>query len=268
MTYLVIKCGGSVLEKLPESFYENIIKLQESGQYQPVIVHGGGPLISSLLNKLNIKVTFHDGLRVTTEEVLDIVEMVLSGKVNKHIVKNLYKAGGKAFGLSGVDGNLLTAAPIEEGGNLGFVGKIVDVQTDGLKLLTEQGTIPVISPIALDAKGQRYNINGDTAAAAVAKALKARLCFISDIPGIWVETEGKKTVMKQITRKKILQLIDDKEIVGGMVPKVKGAMESLKDGVPEVVILNGLDDKSLLDYANGGEAGTKITLDEEVVTHA
>ncbi|MFC7393799.1 acetylglutamate kinase [Scopulibacillus cellulosilyticus] len=266
MNFLVIKCGGSVIEKLPDSFYENIVDIQKSGKWLPVIVHGGGPLISSLLDKLNIETTFHNGLRVTTQEVLDVVEFVLNGSANKKIVRHLFKAGGKALGMSGADGNLLKAAPIEGNGDLGLVGKVVDVDTELIIQLIEQGYIPVISPISLDEQGQNYNINADTAASAIAQALKANLCFISDIPGIWIEEDGKKTVLNKITQREVAEMVADKKIVGGMVPKVEAAIDSLLEDVPEVVILNGFDDKSLLDYANNGKAGTKIILDEEV-TH-
>lgn len=264
--FLVIKCGGSVLEKLPFSFYKDIVNLQKNGEWVPVLVHGGGPLISTLLNRLNIKTSFHNGLRVTTNEVLDVVEMVLGGSVNKQVVGLLQKSGGKAIGLSGVDGNLLTAAPIGQENNLGFVGDIVGVQTELIKQLTERGYIPVISPLAADENGQRYNINGDMAAAAIAKALKGHLCFISDVPGIQVEENGVKTVLKKASQQQIEQMIDSKAISGGMLPKVNAAVDSLRFGIPGVVILNGLDPNSLLDFTNGMAVGTKITLNKEV-TH-
>ncbi|MBM7644549.1 acetylglutamate kinase [Scopulibacillus daqui] len=263
MNFLVIKCGGSVVEKLPDRFYENIADIQKSGKWLPVIVHGGGPLISSFLNKLNIETSFRHGLRVTTEEVLDAAEIVLSGLVNKQIVRKLSMAKGKAFGMSGADGHLLTAVPVDDSGNLGFVGKIGGVKSEWLIQIIKEGYIPVISPISLDAKGQRYNINADAAASAIAQALKAHLCFISDIPGIWIEEDGKKKVLNKVTQQEVVDMIAEKKIAGGMIPKVQAAIESLLEGVPEVVILNGFDDKSLLDYTNNGRAGTKIILEGE-----
>jgi acetylglutamate kinase len=259
MNYLVIKCGGSVLERLPQSFYKNIIQLKESGKWMPIIVHGGGPLINALLKNLKIETTFVNGLRVTTNEVLDIVEMVLSGSVNKKIIQYLAEAGGKAFGVSGVDGGLLLAKPVEQAQELGLVGEIDQVNEHIIKNLTEQGFIPVISPVGMDQKGQKYNINGDIAASAIAKSLQAKLCLISDIPGICVD--GEK--LEKITKVEIEEMIKSQVIYGGMIPKVKAAIDSLVHRVPEVAIINGLEENSLLDYCNGKLIGTKIVLDEE-----
>ena len=154
MTYLVIKCGGSVLDNIHPSLYENIVKIQNQG-IQPVVVHGGGPTISNLLNKLNIKTKFVDGLRVTDEKVLNIAEMVLSGSMNKAIVRNLQIAGGKAIGVSGIDGKLLVASPLQSNHKLGYVGKVDEVNVEFLQCLIDSKLIPVISPIAIDGKGQR-----------------------------------------------------------------------------------------------------------------
>src|SRR5574342_331446 len=159
MKYIVIKLGGSVMEQLPASFYKNIVKLFQSKQWAPIIVHGGGPLINSLLKTLKIETTFVNGLRVTDEQTLDIVEMVLSGSANKQIVRQLIGAEGKACGLSGVDGSLLSAKPIQGSEELGYVGEVVGVNTNLLLEVVQQGYIPVISPIGIDDFGQRYNIN-------------------------------------------------------------------------------------------------------------
>lgn len=263
MKKLIIKCGGSVYEKLPTSFYEDIVTLQKSGQYQPIIVHGGGPYITTTLKKHGVNTSFHEGLRVTSSEVLDIVEMVLSGTVNKQIVASLKKAKGNAFGLSGVDGQLVKAAPISANNPLGFVGEVKSVQTDIVDHLIKQRYIPVISPLGIDDDGQKYNINGDIAAAAIAQELNANLCFISDIPGIQVEEAGVTTVLKTASHQQIERMIAEEKIKGGMLPKVNAALDSLKNGVSEAIILNGLDPNSLLDYVNGREVGTKITLDKE-----
>jgi acetylglutamate kinase len=262
MKYCVIKCGGSVLENLPKNFYENIVELHESGKIKPIIVHGGGPLISSLLTELGIETKFVDGLRVTTEEVLDIVEMVLSGTVNKRIVRRLIEAKGHAFGISGVDGMLLKAEPSKESG-IGFVGEVTEVKTSTIHQILKQGCIPVISPLGIDENGQHYNINGDVAASAVAKALGASLCMISDIPGIYTEVNGQKVIHKQITKDEIEEMIQDGSITGGMVPKVTAALDGLVHEVPEVVIINGMETGSLLDFAEGKEVGTKILLGKE-----
>lgn len=265
MKYLVIKCGGSVLDNLPDSFYENIVQLAQSGQWKPVIVHGGGPLISSLLKKLNIETRFVDGLRVTTDEVLDIVEMVLSGSVNKQIVRKLIQAGGKAIGVSGVDGEILLSQPTKKADVLGLVGEVVRVNRAQIESISSQGYIPVISPIGIDKEGQRYNINGDVAASAVAQSLEAKLCLISDIPGIYVEKNNQKVVLKEITKSVVEKLIEDKVICGGMIPKVNAAMDGLAHDVPEVVILNGLEEHSLIHFCQGKEVGTKLVVDKEEV---
>ncbi|MBU9723028.1 MULTISPECIES: acetylglutamate kinase [Bacillaceae] len=264
MDYLVVKCGGSVLDNLPSSFYKNLVKLQQEGKCQPIIVHGGGPLISSLLTKLGVKTSFVNGLRVTTEDVLQVVEMVLSGSVNKQIVGKLQKVGGDAYGISGVDGKLLLA---EQNGNesLGYVGDVVQVNAQMIHSIIDEGHIPVISPVGIGHDGQKYNINGDIAAAAVAKALNGKLCFVSDIPGIYVKDdhEDMKTC-HQLTKKEAMKLIQDEVITGGMIPKVTAAIDSLEHDVEQVVILNGMTKDSLLDYVSGKEIGTKFVRDGEM----
>jgi acetylglutamate kinase len=263
MKYMVIKCGGSVLENLPSSFFENIVKLHKTGEIQPVIVHGGGPLISSLLTKLGIETEFVNGQRATTEEVLDLVEMVLSGTVNKQIVRKMIEAKGQAYGISGVDGILLKAEQTKSSHQLGYVGEVVEVKKSVIDQIVNQGFIPIISPLGIDENGQRYNINGDIAASAIAKALGASLCMISDIPGIYTEVNGQKITLKQVTKIQIEQMIQEGIIAGGMVPKVTAAIDGLVHGVPEVVILNGMEPDSLLTFASGKEIGTKIVIEEE-----
>jgi acetylglutamate kinase len=264
MKFLVIKCGGSVLENLPRSFYEDVVKLNESGEWTPILVHGGGPLITQLLKNLNVETTFVNGLRVTNHEVLDVVEMVLSGSVNKQVVRNIIEVGGDAFGVSGVDGSLLKATPTKNAETLGFVGEVVEVNKNVIKGIIEQGYIPVISPLGIDASGQRYNINGDIAASAIAKALEANLCFISDIPGILVEVDGTKTKLDKVSKTKVEELINNQTIYGGMIPKVTAAIDGLVHNIPEVGIINGFDKNSLIDYSNGKMVGTKIVLEEEI----
>lgn len=264
MKYLVIKCGGSVLDNLPRSFYEDVVKMHQTGEWTPVIVHGGGPLITSLLKSLNVQTQFVNGLRVTNHEVLDVVEMVLSGSVNKQVVRNLIEVGGNALGLSGVDGNLLVAEPTNDSQVLGFVGEVVEVNQSVIEGIIQQGYIPVISPIGIDASGQRYNINGDIAASAIAKALGANLCFISDIPGILVEKDGAKHKLDKVSKAIIEEMIENQTIFGGMIPKVKAAIDGLVHNIPEVGIINGFEKNSLIDYTNGKKIGTKIVLEEEI----
>lgn len=264
MKYIVIKCGGSVLENLPRSFYEDVVKIVNESVWVPIIVHGGGPLINQLLNSLSIETTFVNGLRITNHEVLDIVEMVLSGSVNKQVVRNLIEVGGTAIGVSGVDGSLLKARPQSDAKTLGFVGEVMEVNKSVIEGIINQGFIPVISPIGIDASGQRYNINGDMAASAIAKALGANLCFISDIPGILVEKNGVKSKLDIISKATIEELIINKTIVGGMIPKVKAAIDGLAHRIPEVGIINGFEKNSLIDYTNGKKTGTKIVLEEVI----
>lgn len=265
MKYVVIKCGGSVLENLPRSFYTDIVSLHDEGEWTPILVHGGGPLINSLLKTLNIKTTFVHGLRVTNHEVLDVVEMVLSGTINKQMVRKIVEVGGSAIGLSGVDGCLLKSMPTADAKTLGFVGEVVEVNDVIIKGIINLGYIPVISPMGIDSSGQRYNINGDTAAVSIAKALKANLCFISDIPGILVEQNGIKQKLDKVTKSEVEQLIEKQIIYGGMIPKVKAAIDGLVHNMPEVGIINIFQKNSLIDYLNGKEIGTKIILEEEVI---
>lgn len=262
--YLIIKCGGSVFDKLTPAFYRNICRIQEEGKWSPVIVHGGGPAISRMLDKLDIPTSFYHGLRVTTSEVLQVVEMVLSGTMNKQLVTHIGVAGGRAVGLSGIDGHIFTARP-KTPGSLGFVGEIAAVDPQLITCLSGQGFIPVISPISIDEHGQHYNINADQAAAAIAAALNGSLCFISDVPGILIEQNGKMECLEQVSDQEIAQLIKMKKISGGMIPKVMAAVDGLRQHVPEVVIINGLVPDCLMDYVQGSHAGTKIVLEEEVL---
>ncbi|MDG5787490.1 acetylglutamate kinase [Evansella sp. AB-P1] len=264
MNYLVIKCGGSVMERLPQSFYKNIVELHQGGQWQPIIVHGGGPLISSLLTKLGVETSFVNGLRVTTKEVLDVVEMVLSGSVNKKIVENLQKVGGNAYGISGVDGELIQAKPASNAEKLGFVGEVINVKTELIDQILVQKQIPVISPVGIGPKGQKFNINGDVAASAVAQALGAKLCFISDIPGIYCEKDGVTKTFHELSHSQAEELIEKEVITGGMIPKVRAAIDGLTHNVEQVVILNGMETNSIGQFLEGKNIGTKMIADKEI----
>lgn len=264
MAYQIIKCGGSVLDQLPESFYQEVITLIEDYQAQPVIVHGGGPMVSSLLTDLNIETKFVNGMRITTEEVLDVVEMVLSGTINKKLVRAIVENGGEAFGLSGVDGKLLLARAIQSKQQLGYVGEVVSVNTTPLKMVLEQGKIPVISPVAIDETGQRWNINADLAAAAVAKALKAPLYMVTNVPGVLKDG----SVISELTANEAEKMIAAGQIYGGMIPKVQAAIDCLREGVQKVAIINGQEEKSLIKQVTGKNAGTLFALDKAVKTPA
>lgn len=262
MGIVVLKMGGSVLERLPDGFYETIIDLKKSKICDPIIVHGGGPEINQALKLAEVESRFVDGLRVTTEEVLKTAEMVMSGSINKRIVTLLKKAGGTSFGLSGVDGALLEAEPVDPTGKLGYVGKVSNVKTTWLDLLVNEGAIPVISPIGTSKNGTRYNINGDMAAAAVAGAMGGKLIFVSDIPGVMEEVNGKQMVHPKLTKEDVDDLIASGVIYGGMIPKVKSAVDALTAGVEESVIINGISPGDLKDYMFGKDVGTKIVMGE------
>ncbi|PGZ73816.1 acetylglutamate kinase [Bacillus sp. AFS029637] len=229
--YIVVKCGGSMLDQLNSVFFDCIKKLQQ--KYKVVIVHGGGPEIDAKLEASNIKVEKKDGLRVTPKEVIDIVQMVLCGSTNKKLVMNLQKHNLPAVGLSGCDGKLLQVQPVSE--EIGYVGEVSYVETSLLKGLINSDYIPVIAPIGVGGN-EIYNINADTAAAGVAAALSAKeLIFITDVDGILHEGD----LIKKADESEIVTFIEEGVITGGMIPKVQAALTSLKMGVQKVSIVNG-----------------------------
>jgi len=262
MDVIVLKVGGSILKKLPDEFYKTIIALKEEGNVQPVIVHGGGPEINEALEKMQVKNEFVDGLRVTTDEVLHVAESMLSGAVNKQIVRRLQQCGGTGLGLSGVDAGLLKVKEQDPTGRLGFVGDVREVNTALLYMLMEQGIIPVVSPIGLHDSGKQYNVNGDMAAAAVAASLEAKLVLISDIPGVLEEVNGEKIIHPALTETQIEEKIASGIIYGGMIPKVKSALKALAGGMKESVIINGLQPEDLTAYLEGKPVGTRIIKSE------
>jgi acetylglutamate kinase len=254
---VVMKCGGSVLEELSDTFIHSLKEMQKKNN-QIVIVHGGGPHIGSLLSKLNIEFEFIDGLRKTNEDVLEVTEMVLAGKVNKQLVTLLNQAGLKAIGLSGCDGNLLEAVPVNEK-KLGFVGEVQKCNVDLITTLLESGYIPVIAPIGIGADGKKYNINADTAAGKIASLIGAKqLIFITDVAGILKDGN----LLETATPEMIDQLIADRIIHGGMIPKVKAALHALTGHLQEVMIVSG---KIPLFNENGKMVGTKIMKQLEAV---
>lgn len=254
----VMKCGGSTLAALPDSFFEDLKQLQASG-IQPVIVHGGGPAISENLEKLGIETEFVNGLRRTTEAVLDVVEMVLAGSINKQIVRRIQQSGGKALGISGVDGSLIQACPVSNAAEVGWVGDVTHVQSDIIQGITAMGCMPVIAPVGVDGDGQRYNINADTAAGAVASHLGTdRMIVVTDVPGIMKEIEGSKQVLSVVTVQQIEDMIASGDIYGGMIPKVKAAVSCIQGEVQEVVIVNGSEPGILSRVLQGEAIGTRI----------
>ena len=243
---IVIKYGGNAMinEQLKQQVMEDIVLLWLIG-VKVVLVHGGGPEINDLMDKLGKKPQFVDGLRVTDKETVDIVQMVLAGKVNKTLVNLLEKKGGNAMGISGMDGRLIEAEIKDE--RLGYVGKIKKVNISPVIDLLEKGYIPVVSTIGCDKQGNAYNINGDTAAAFIAGALGAqRLIMMTDIDGILRDKDDSSTIIPQITISEIKQLKADGTISGGMIPKVDCCVEAIHKGVKNVVIMDGRVPHSIL----------------------
>jgi len=224
-----------------------------------VLVHGGGPEINDLMTRLNKKVEFVDGLRVTDKETVDIVQMVLAGKVNKTLVNLIQMKGGHAVGLSGIDGGIIEAKVKNEA--LGYVGQITKIRTQPIMDLLEKNYIPVISTVASDRQGNVYNINGDTAAAYIAGALEAeRMILMTDIAGILENKDDPSTLIPQITVSEAKKLYDSGIISGGMIPKVDCCIEALEHGVNNVIIMDGRVPHSILmELLTDEGAGTMVT---------
>jgi acetylglutamate kinase len=249
MGKIVIKCGGSILDELTSDFFTALMNLQEQGN-QLIFVHGGGPDINQMLAMYEVEPEFYNGLRKTTEQTLEIAELVLSGLTNRKLVQKLTKNGFAALGLNGSDAGCLQADYIDKE-TLGFVGEITNVNTRIISNLLQEGIIPVITPIAIHENGQKLNVNADYAAAAVAQAIGADQCiFVTDVDGIMVD----KKVVNSLEKKQVEQLIEKGTIYGGMIPKVTSAMSALEKGLSSVMIVSG---KST--FYDGKEwKGTKI----------
>lgn len=253
---VVVKCGGSTIQELSDEFFQSI-KLLQSMNINPVIVHGGGPEINRFLKKLEVNSVFVNGLRKTTTEVLEVAEMVLTGKVNKFLVTKLQGVGVTSLGLSGCDGQLLQAKAIDHE-NLGFVGEVIRVNQTLLQQLIDLSVIPVIAPIGIDENGSHYNINADTAAGAIAESLHAKqMIFATDVAGIMKESKLQSVV----TISEIEEMIQDGTIYGGMIPKVKAAVKCLQGKIEEVFIVNGKEGKIT---SNGDLVGTKIVKSKQL----
>jgi len=256
----VMKCGGSTLAALPSSFFAELRELQQTG-VAPVIVHGGGPAISETLDKLGIETEFVQGLRKTNDQVLDVVEMVLAGRINKEIVRKMQQSEAKAIGLSGVDGMLIQAKPVVNSAEVGFVGDVTAVNATIVEGIMNMGYIPVIAPIGIDGNGQRYNINADTAAGAVASQLGvSRMIVVTDVPGIMKTIDGEKVTLPTVTVAEIEDMIASGEIYGGMIPKVRAAIQCIQGDVHEVVIVSGAQEGVLTQAVKAGGVGTVIKL--------
>jgi acetylglutamate kinase len=266
---VVIKYGGHAMgdREAAENFAEDVVLLEQSG-VRPIVVHGGGPQIGAMLKRLNIPSEFAAGLRITDAATIEIVEMVLAGSINKQIVGWIGSEGGKAVGLSGKDGNMVTATPVtrtlldpqtgvERTVDLGFVGEPSHVNRAVLDAMIQAEIIPVIAPIAIGPEQQTYNINADTFAGAIAGAMGAkRLLLLTDVPGV---LDKNKELIPELTVDQCRALIADGTITGGMIPKVETCIYALEQGVEGVVILDGkVPHAVLLELLTDHGAGTLI----------
>ena len=256
---VVIKYGGNAMinEELKQQVMEDIALLWLIG-VKVVLVHGGGPEISHIMKRLGKEAVFIDGLRVTDKETVDIVQMVLAGKINKTLVNLIQMKGGHAVGLSGIDGGILEAKVKDE--RLGYVGEITKVRPQPIQDLLEKNYIPVVSTVASDRQGNTYNINGDTAAAYLAGALGAeRLIMMTDIAGILRDKDDPSTLIPHITVSEAKKLYDEGIISGGMIPKVDCCIEALEHGVNNVVIMDGrIPHSILMELLTDEGAGTMV----------
>jgi len=259
---VVIKYGGNAMinEELKQQVMEDIALLWLIG-VKVVLIHGGGPEISETMKRLGKKSEFVNGLRVTDRETVDIVQMVLAGKVNKTLVNLLQMKGGHAVGLSGIDGGILEASMKDE--TLGYVGEITKIRTQPITDLLEKNYIPVISTIASDRQGNTFNINGDTAAASIAGALGAeRLIMMTDIAGLLRDKDDPSTLIPAVTVSEAKQLFEEGIISGGMIPKVDCCIEAIEKGVKHVVIMDGRVPHSILmELLTDEGAGTMVVGD-------
>ncbi len=265
----VIKYGGHAMgdDHLAELFARDIVLLKQVG-INPVVVHGGGPQIGEMLKRLKIQSSFIDGLRVTDKETVEVVEMVLSGSINKQIVTAISKAGGRAVGVSGKDGQLIIArklrrtqkdpdSNIEKALDLGFVGEPYQVNPQILESLLQSDIIPVVAPVGVDRQGDTYNINADTSAGAIASALGAtRFFLLTDVAGV---LDKEKKLIPRMTLEEARRAIEDGTATGGMIPKIETCIEAVEQGVDAAVILDGrVPHALLLEIFTEGGAGTLI----------
>jgi acetylglutamate kinase len=260
----VVKYGGNAMinEELKEHVMEDIVLLHLIG-VKVVLVHGGGPEITEMLSKIGKKSEFLNGLRVTDKETIDVVQMILAGKINKTLVNILEMKGGKALGISGIDGSMIECEFKNQ--DLGFVGNIKNVDVSPITDLLEKGYIPVVSTVGCDKKGNVYNINADTAAAYIAGSLKAtRLITMTDIAGILMDKDDPNSLIRNIDIKGANELSEKGVISGGMIPKVECCIDAINLGVKKVVILDGRVPHALLieTLTNEG-AGTMFVADLE-----
>ena len=242
---IVIKYGGNAMidDALKSSFARDVVLLKLVGM-NPVVVHGGGPQVSATLDRLGIESQFVDGLRVTTKDMIDVVEMVLGGSVNKDIVRLINSHGGKAVGLTGKDGNLIRATQLQADADIGYVGQVEKINAAVVRHLEQDNFIPVIAPIGVGENGETYNINADSVAGALAAQLQAeKLVLMTNTPGV-LDKQGQ--LLTGLNTEQVDALIQDKTIVGGMMPKVNCALQAATNGVATAHIIDGRVDHALL----------------------
>ena len=243
---VVIKYGGSAMidPKLKDAVMGDIVLLSLVG-VKPVLVHGGGPEINDMLSRVGKKSEFLDGLRVTDKETMDIVQMILAGKVNKDLVKLVQSKGGNAIGICGADGKMIHAKPLDEAH--GYVGEIVDIDPDPIIGILDYNYIPVVSTVGIDDSGNSYNINADTAAAAIAPKLNAEcLITLTDTKGILGDKDDPSTLIHRIKIDEAPKLVADGIISGGMIPKLEGCVKAVESGVRKVFVIDGRVPHSIL----------------------
>ncbi|MGS0765698.1 acetylglutamate kinase [Syntrophomonas curvata] len=257
---VVIKYGGAAMTdcELKQKVMQDIVLMKFVGMH-PVVVHGGGPEINQMLNRLNIESHFVGGLRVTSREIMEIVEMVLGGKVNKEIVSGITGAGGRAVGISGKDGNLIEAQAINQG-EMGFVGEVTCINPQIIETVIENGYIPVIAPIGRGPNHESYNINADLAASAIAVAIKAdKLVLLTDVPGLLKDPEDSESLISVLRLSEVDEYVQQGVIAGGMLPKVQCCMESVRGGVGRTHIIDGrLSHSILLEVFTDQGIGTMV----------
>lgn len=260
---VVVKYGGSTRsgEDGLKATLQDIVLMKFVGM-RPVVVHGGGKDITRLTEKLGIRSQFVDGLRVTDLPTMEVVEMVLGGKINKELVSMVHQLGGQAVGLSGKDGAMLEATRVtsKSGKDIGFVGRVSKVNTAILETLDREQFIPIIAPLGMGKDGKTYNVNADEAAGAIAGALKAeKLVFLTDVPGLCKKKEDPKTLISTLKAREVPKLVKSGVIAGGMIPKIEACLQALKAGVRKTHIINGtLPHALLLEIFTSQGVGTEI----------
>ena len=257
---IVIKYGGHAMgdNNLAQLFANDIVLLKQVGIH-PIVVHGGGPQIGQTLERMKIKSSFIDGLRVTDAETLDIARMVLVGKVNREIVGSINAHGPLAVGVSGEDGGLITAAARNP--DLGFVGDVTSVDPTLLEKLFAEGLIPVMSTIGADASGQAYNINADTVAGAIAQAMKAeKVLYLTDVEGLYEDLTDEDSLIGEISADELQDKIENGEVTDGMIPKTEACIRAVKNGVTSAHLIDGrIPHVALLEIFTDAGIGTMIT---------